>query len=143
MMLELLSKMLVWGLIGLLIEIIFTGLHNVVIDRNLRAMGTTYLWMLPVYGLGAEALALLRDGIQNAWVFVPLAVVAIYAIEFSTGWILEKVIGRCPWDYGNARFGIMGLVRLDYLPFWLGVALLFDQICDKLVKIVQFALFHV
>lgn len=142
-MIELFFKMAVWGVIGLLIEILFTGLHSVFIERNVRAIGITYLWMWPIYGLGGELLALLRDAIQNPWLFVPAAVVTIYAIEFGSGWALRKIIGRAPWDYGKARFGIMGLVRMDYLPFWFAVALGFDQIADKISQVVTFALFHV
>lgn len=142
MVLEFLSKIAVWGMIGLLIEVFFTGFHNLIIERSARAMGTTYLWMLPIYGFAGELLALLRNAIHNGWLFVPLAVVLIFLIEFGAGWLLRKVIGRCPWDYGPARFGIMGLVRLDYLPFWLAVALGFDAICDKIGQAITFFYFH-
>lgn len=142
-MLELLSQMLVWGAIGLLIEVIFTGLHSLIIERNKKATGVTYLWMLPIYGVSGELLATLRSLIHNGWVFVPVAILLIYVLEFSTGWALRKILGRCPWDYGPARFGIMGLVRLDYLPFWCVVAIGFDQICDKIGQIIAFAFFHV
>ena len=130
-------------MIGMVMEVIFTALHQVIIERNFRAMGVTYLWMWPVYGLGAELLSLLRDAVHSGWLFVPLAVISIFLIEFASGWVLQKVIGKCPWYYGPVRFGIMGLVRLDYLPFWLLVAIFFDQICDKLTQAVQFVLFHV
>ncbi len=142
MILELLSKLMVWGMIGLLIEVFFTACHSLLIERNLRAMGTTYLWMLPIYGIAGELLALLRGAIHNAWLFVPLAVVLIYLIEFGSGWTLRKVLGRCPWEYGPVRFGIMGLVRMDYLPFWFAVALGFDQICDKIGQAITFFYFH-
>lgn len=128
-----------YGCIGLLIEVFFTGLHTVLFDRNYRATCQTYLWMLPIYGAAGTGLGYLHrllDGVG----FIVFATLFIYLVEFSTGWVLRHVLGRCPWDYGAARFGIMGLVRLDYLPFWLMVAIGFDSLCawmDKALVVLQ------
>ena len=94
--------------------------------------GRTYLWMFAIYGLGGLGLGAIRDVIPSTSTvnvpFILTATMFIYAMEFSSGWFLRKITGRCPWDYGDAKFGIAGLVRLDYFPFWIGVAAMFDVI---------------
>lgn len=117
-MLDTLLKIVFYGHVGLLIEIWFTGIHNLVFEKDLSARGRTYLWMIPTYGFGGFILGLLRDMITSKVAFVLIAIIFIYATEFLVGWSLRKIIGKCPWDYGSARFGIAGLVRLDYAPWW-------------------------
>ena len=43
----------------------------------------------------------------------------IYAAEFGFGWVLRRMLGRCPWDYGTRGINVLGLIRLDYAPAWL------------------------
>ncbi len=132
-----LAKILLYGHLGLLIEIWFTSLHSIFFKKDARAPGRTYLWMIAIYGFGGLSLGMLRDFLSSSWVFIPVAVCYIFAMEFISGWLIEKLIGKCPWDYGQARFGIAGLVRLDYLPFWLGVAIGFDLLADKIVDVIE------
>lgn len=132
-----LASVFVYGCLGFIIEIFFTAGHALIFEKDIRAPGKTYLWMLPIYGLGAVTLGWLRGLIQNAWIFVPVAVLFIYLAEFTSGWLLRKITGKCPWDYGAARFGIAGLVRIDYMPFWLLVAIFFDRFVDYISKVLE------
>lgn len=123
----LLQKFIFYGCLGLLVEVFFTGLHSLVVQRNVRAVSTTYLWMAPVYGSACLLFGWLHDisplpPWANALTFVPI----IFAIEFSVGWLYEKSFGRRLWDYGNARWGVMGHIRLDYAGYWLAAALFFE-----------------
>ena len=123
----LLQKFFFYGCLGLLIEVFFTGFHSLIIQRNVRAVCTTYIWMHPIYGCGALLFGWLHDISPmppwgNAICFVPL----IFIIEFVTGWAYEKTLGRKLWDYGNAKWGIMGHIRLDFAGYWLAAALFFE-----------------
>jgi uncharacterized membrane protein len=125
-----LAKFLIYGLIGWVIEVCFTGFHAAVFHHDRSATAKTYLWMHPIYG-GAMLLLELM-GQQLRLMNVPwlarasIYVAFIYAVEFGTGYLLRRFIGRCPWDYGNARLAVKGLIRLDYAPAWFLAALLFD-----------------
>jgi uncharacterized membrane protein len=45
-------------------------------------------------------------------------VAVAYAIEYGSGWLLQGLVGRCPWDYSGAHWAVHGLIRLDYAPAW-------------------------
>ena len=54
--------------------------------------------------------------------------VPLYLVEATSGHALRKLLGRCPWDHGGSRFGVRGLARLDYLPLWGLVGLVFEPL---------------
>jgi len=99
--------------------------------------GKTYLWMLPIYGLGV-LLEPIHDYIRSwSWVlrgFVWLSL--IWFIEFLTGGTMAVTVGTCPWDYsGKTPYSVLGLIRLDYAPAWFVLGLLFERLHDWLKKI--------
>lgn len=116
-----------YGCIGVLIENLFTGLHTLIFQKNLRATTQSYLWMWFIYGIAGLGLGYINRGLTG-FLFVLVAVAYIYTIEFGSGWLLKKLLGRCPWEYGATRFSIMGLIRLDYIPFWLVLAVGFNHL---------------
>lgn len=128
MLIEFLQKVFSYGCLGLLIEVFFTGAVSLY-RRNWRATSQTYLWMLPIYGIGGWTFEAVHNALQWHWVAMAFVYVPmIYAFEFVSGWILKRFLGRCPWDYGSTRFSVMGLIRLDYAPFWLALALMFHPV---------------
>ncbi len=120
-----LGRFLLYGCVGLLIEVVFTGLCAVFLDRDKGATGKTYLWMHPIYG----GTALLLEQVHGELGGAPLPLrglvylAIIYAAEYSTGALLRALLGRCPWDYGPRRTAIHGLIRLDYAPAWFAVGI--------------------
>ncbi len=102
-----------------------------------RLAGTTYLWMLPIYGL-AVFLEPLHDAIRRwHWAFRGLIWVGIiWAIEFFTGGTIALTVGTCPWDYsGKTPYEVLGLIRLDYAPAWFVLGLLFERLHDWLEQL--------
>jgi uncharacterized membrane protein len=130
----LLQKLFAYGCLGLLIEVFFTGLESL-LKKNWRLTSTTYLWMLPIYGLGGWALELIHALPWSLWLKAPLMVASIYGIEFVAGWLLERLVKKKVWDYGHGKYTIMGYIRLDFVGFWLGLAVFFDLWADTLHKI--------
>lgn len=134
---------------GLLSEVLFTGIVDLIAprflsswkakvgldyqppatERDQRAMGYTFLWMIPIYALLIFIEPASRLFIQWEWPlwcrgFVYL--LAFWVAEYATGWGIKKLTGRCPWDYTYSRFSLYGYIRLDFAPIWYLFALLLD-----------------
>lgn len=124
-----LVRFLVYGALGWCLEIVFTGFGSL-FRRDRSATAKTYLWMHPIYGLTALVLERVHDVMPaSPWFARGLVyLVLIYAAEAGSGWVLRRVLGACPWDYGRKGWSIAGLVRLDYAPAWYLVGLLFEPV---------------
>lgn len=134
-MLNLLLKLLIYGHIGLLIEVWFTGIHSFFFRKDRSATAKTYLPMLVVYGVTAVVLEAVSGAIAwpfylKAFIYVPI----IYGSEALSGWVIKRVIGRIPWDYGISQWTPMGLINFKYAPYWLMLSLAFDPITTLLTK---------
>lgn len=136
-MLILLEKMVIYGCLGMLIEVFFTGINSL-IRKHWDATSKTYLWMLPVYGFTALILEAVSEAITwpfylKAFIYVPI----IYGAEALSAWLLKSVIGRVPWDYGISHWTPMGFINLKYIPYWLLLAMAFDPITTFLTKLLH------
>lgn len=125
---EIMRRFALYAALGLLIEVLFTGVRSV-IQGNLSATSTSYLWMIPIYGFAALAM----EGLQSAtgWRWVSLApafVLIIFWVEYASGWLLHHLIGACPWDYGAGPWSPGGYINLRYTPFWFALAAGFGPI---------------
>jgi hypothetical protein len=146
----LVAKVLLYGAIGLLIEVIFTGLWSVA-SRNWKASGHTYLWMWPVYGLTALVLEAVSEALP--WPFYLKALVylpVIYGAEALSGATIKLVTtqlqrwlgghggGVILWDYGSSRWTPFGLINFKYAPAWFFVGLVFDPISGMMRNVVNY-----
>lgn len=134
-MIELLWMALGFGLLGLLVECVFTGLSNLMFESDKAGTCKTYLCMVPLYALAGLTLHWIKlwwplHILLAGLVYVPI----IYAFEYSYGWIWKHAFGYCPWDYGDRGWSVRGLVRIDYAPYWYGLALAFDPVSRFLEK---------
>jgi uncharacterized membrane protein len=131
-----LMRFIAYGALGWCLEVIFTGVWNVVRNRDRYATAQTYLWMLPIYGAGGCLLETAHHalvGAQVAWWLRGFAYLGIiYSLEFVSGTVLKRALGKCPWDYSMSRFHVKGLVRLDYAPAWFLCGLGFERVKDVL-----------
>jgi hypothetical protein len=107
------ERFLVYGLAGWATDSAFVWL------RTGRRRPSSLL-NVPVYGLAQPLFEPLHDRLRHR----PLALraaaygVGILGVEYASGRLLRRVLGQAPWDYGDARLAIDGLVRVDYLPLW-------------------------
>ena len=65
---------------------------------------------------------------------------AIWSLGFTTvelisGWLIARIIGRCPWDYSGKRFAINPYIRWDYFPVWAIVGLILEPITDFVIRL--------
>lgn len=143
------ARFLIYGLIGWCAEIVWTALYELVtgtrkdpLDVTIRVrmtpperwrlMGHTYLWMLPVYGLGGLAFEPLHELVRALpWLLRgSLWALGCFAVEYAAGLALRRLGGRCPWDYSYARWSVGGLIRLDYAPVWFLFGLALERVHD-------------
>lgn len=139
-----LLRFYLWGTLGLSTEIFFTAFadlyHSIAahkpIDWGLG--GNSYVWMFFIYGLGSVIFPLGHKHLRGFHLLLRIFLVAlgIFAVEFTTGAILDKITGHCPWQY-SGRWSILGYIRLDYLPAWMIFAYLIeraDELFDKMTR---------
>ena len=129
-----------FGLVGLLIEVFFTGTRNVVLKRDWSAEGKTFLVVIPMYSIAASLIYLNHLILPNFQYMLRalIDVVIIFASEFCGGWLCEKIIRFNPWNYGKHWWTPYGYINLTYAGFWYVVALAFDPIARFLWHAVQF-----
>lgn len=128
------TAVLLLACVGVAFEVAFTAAVDPGIREGWRLKGQSYVWMFPIYALVVPFFRLLWP-LTGSWPWAtraPFYVLVLYAVEYATGWLLRKGTGRCPWDYGDARWAVHGLIRLDYFPAWLAAVTLFEALCRRL-----------
>jgi uncharacterized membrane protein len=122
-----LKRLLLYGLIGWCLEIMWTGLESLV-QGDLRLLGFTNLWMFFIYG-SAVFFEPLHDLISNwRWPLRGLFwLTLIWGIEYLSGLILVSILGVYPWHYTDP-LAVSGLITLRFAPVWFVGGLLFERI---------------
>jgi uncharacterized membrane protein len=130
-------RFVLYGLGGWCGEVVWTALTGSVAKRDWRLTGHTYLWMFPIYGLIAPLYEPVHDAIRDyPWVLrAAVWSLGFTAIELTSGWLIARLTGRCPWDYSERRWAINAYIRWDYFPVWAIVGLALEPVHDFLVAI--------
>ena len=126
---------LFFGCFGIACEIFFVAFTHLYTqvplwDEPLWSLtGKTYVWMFPIYALIPIIGGAIMDKVQKYPLLVRLLIysIGIYIIEFISGFLLELITGKCPWEY-TSGWQVMGYIRLDYFPYWI----LFSFIIERL-----------
>ncbi len=128
---RMLIRFIIYGLLGMNMEIIWTGLGSIS-NRSADFVGHTSLWMFFIYGLAVVFLEPVHDLIsgQNWFLRGCVWTTMIFMIEFFSGGIL-RLAGIEAWRY-TGEFSVLGLIRLDYAPVWFAVGLLFERVHNML-----------
>src|ERR1043166_7557696 len=133
-----------YGIVGWCAEIVWTAGCNVAdalrTSRRIdaRLTGHTYLWMLPVYG-GGGLLFELAHATVRAWPWLARGLVYMlgcFAVEYASGWLIQRAAGTIPWDYSHSRWHVRGLIRLDYAPVWFTFGLFLESV-ERLVHAID------
>jgi len=119
----------VYGFAGWTLDSLFVSVHTG------RRRPSGFLNML-VYGLAQPLFEPVHDRVRRRRIVVRAAVygVGVLGVGYACGRLLRRLVGRVPWDYRGARFGIDGLVRLDYLPLWAAYGLGLERFHDLLTR---------
>jgi len=132
-------RFVLYGLGGWCGEVVFTATTESLLRRDWRLLGTTYLWMFPIYGLLAIFYEPVHDLIRDYpwWVRAVIWSLGFTAVELAAGWLIARFSGRCPWDYVAAgkRFAINPYIRWDFFVVWAAIGLALEPVHDYLVDI--------
>lgn len=118
---------LAYGLAGWAVDSLFVFAHT-------GRRRSSSLLNIPVYGLAQPFFEPVHDRVRQRPPVLRGGVygLGILAVEYASGRVLRRLLGRAPWDYGRARFAIDGLVRLDYLLLWGAFGLGLERLHDAL-----------
>lgn len=132
-------RFVLYGLGGICAEVFFTALTESLPRRDWRLLGTSYLWMFPIYGMLVFLYEPVHDLIRYApwWGRAVIWALGFTAVEWISGWLIARFSGRCPWDYVAAgkRFAINPYIRWDFFPVWAIVGLALEAVHDFLVRL--------
>ncbi len=132
-------RFVLYGLGGWCGEVLFTAVTESAPQHDWRLVGTTYLWMFPIYGLLAILYEPVHDLIRDVpwWGRALIWSLGFTAVELTTGWLIKKGNGRCPWDYVAAgkRFAINPYIRWDFFIVWAVIGLALEPVHDFLVRL--------
>ncbi len=132
-----LIRFVLYGLGGWCGEVIFTALNESFPKRDWRLVGTTYLWMFPIYGLLVIFYEPVHDLIRDFPILIRALIwsLGFTTVELISGWLIARVIGRCPWDYTGKKFAINPYIRWDFFLVWAVIGLALEPMHDFLVEL--------
>lgn len=80
-----------------------------------------FLWgpFKPMYGLAPVLLLLLAGGGLHWSLLLLFCFLVPSAVEYASGWLLQKLFHRRWWDYTGLRFQLHGHVCLRFSFYWL------------------------
>lgn len=128
-----LKRFFVYGGLGLSLEIFWTGLCSL-FSGDITLTGHSSVIMFPIYG-GAVLLEPCFTQLNERSVLFRgvIYMILIFAAEYFSGLILTE-LHICPWSYRAALLNVKGVIRLDYMPLWFGVGLLYENLYRILRK---------
>ncbi|MDD3223748.1 MAG: putative ABC transporter permease [Clostridium sp.] len=78
----------------------------------------------PIYGFGALSIIVLLDPFKSAGIILVISCFIIpSAIEYFTGFVLEKAFSTTWWDYSKNKFNLNGRICLKFSIIWTFVSL--------------------
>ena len=119
------------GITGWTLECFWTGLCAVILWEDPMLLCKTSVWMFPIYGLAVLILPVSRRLTHRPFYYRGIVyMILIFSIEFLAGGLLN-MIHACPWNYSNAPFNIMGVIRPDYAPLWFLMGLIYEKVLNN------------
>ena len=126
---------------GMTCEIFFVAFMNLVNQTPLFGQplwsltGKTYVWMFPIYALIPILGKILFEKLAKYPMLVRAIVYAalIFMVEFFSGFLLEVITGKCPWEY-TTGWHIMGYIRLDFTPAWMVFSIALESLYKYLER---------
>lgn len=129
----------IYAFLGWIAEVVFAALKTGKFVNRGFLNGP----VCPIYGAGMALCVLLLNPLKDKWWLLFLAGGALAtALEFITGFFLEKIFKAKWWDYSNEPFNIKGYVCLRFSLLWgLGILLIFYTLVpltDAIIGLVPF-----
>ena len=122
--------LLFWGVFGLLVELCFTAVRDLIQKKQLSLVGHTSLWMFPIYALGLsygfDFIVYLIPNSAIRYLTYPLW---IWAVELAVG-IPTTKRGIRLWDYHYLPHWLhwRGIISFAHYPLWVCFGILVEVI---------------
>lgn len=117
-----------YSFLGWVCESTFVSLTS----RHFVNRGFLRLPLLPIYGTGAVMLLWLSLPVKDSPVMVfVVGVVGATALEFVTGWVMERLFKVRYWDYSKQPFNVKGYICLSASITWGFLALLLTEVVHQ------------
>ena len=140
-------RLLFYACLGVAAEVVFTAVCarlGLVLTPDLddaearggwRLKGHSFVWMLPIYGLGLAAFEVVHDALRGEpwWIRGFAYVGALYAVELAASLALVRLTGAHVWRWVG-RGNVGGHVHFAMAPVWFAAALVLEPVCDLLVR---------
>lgn len=112
---EVLWIFIIYAFIGWCVEVAFAALdRGIFVNRGF--LNGPYC---PIYGFGVViVVAALTPLKENLWLLFLGSMFLTSALEYLTGFLLEKVFHNKWWDYSDKPFNIKGYVCLKFSIYW-------------------------
>lgn len=139
-------RILFYACLGVAAEVVFTAacaalgvrltedLDDPGAFSGARLKGHSFVWMLPIYGLGFAGFEVVHDLVRaEPWLVRGLVYVTIlYAAELGASVLLVRLTGDHVWRWiGPGAFG--GHVHFAMAPIWLLATVALERLHDALV----------
>ena len=140
-------RLVFYACLGVAAEVVFTavcakvGLRLTVdIDgaearRSWKLKGHSFVWMLPIYGVGLLLFERVHDAFRSAQWAVRGAVYVgmLYALELAAGTMLVRLTGDHVWRW-RGRGAVAGHIHLGVAPLWFAAMLSLEPLHDFLTR---------
>ena len=123
-------ELVFWGIFGLMVELCFTALRKLVVDKKVSLIGHTSLLMFPIYAVGLSyGFDLIMYLVPNDTIRYLTYPLWIWAVELTIG-IPAANRGIRLWDYHYLpRFlHWRGVISFAHYPLWIGFGVLVELI---------------
>ena len=123
-------ELIFWGSFGMLIEVCFTALRILIVEKKLSLVGHTSLWMFPVYAFGLtygfDFILYLFERDIIRWLSYPFWV---WLVELAIGLPAVR-FGIRIWDYRYLPKMLhwSGIISFAHYPLWMGFGILVELI---------------
>ncbi len=120
-----------YGGLGITTEVFFTAVVDLFVAgtfEDLSLKGHSYVWMFPIYGSASILFPFFFAYLKkwNRLLRYLTYGLAILLVELITGFVLEQLTGKCPWEY-QTGWHFSGYIRFDYLPLWMLFGALIEE----------------
>ncbi len=121
----------IYCFLGWIIESSFVSFQK----RRLVNRGFLRLPLLPLYGTGAVMMLWVSLPVKDNLVLVYIAgFFAASALEYVTGWVMERLFKVRYWDYSDQKFNINGYVCLGTSIAWGFLTILMTEVLHKPIE---------
>lgn len=121
----------IYCFLGWIVESTYVSLQK----RRLVNRGFLRLPMIPLYGTGAVMMLWVSLPVKDNLILVYIAgFFAASALEYVTGWIMERLFKMRYWDYSSQKFNINGYVCLGTSIAWGFLTILMTEVLHKPIE---------